>query len=70
MSKQEIDTKTDISKLQTEREHTNVFPKGEENLVNENEQVKSDQKIDLTTQMIPRDIMLYFYAFSLALGVF
>ena len=70
MSKQEIETKTDISKLQTEREHTNVFPKGEENLANDYEQVKSDQKIDLTTQMIPRDIMLYFYAFSLALGVF
>ena len=61
MSKSEVDTQIDVSKSKTEQQHTKVTPKG---------QVKSDEKTDLSSLMIPRDLMLYLYVFSLALGTF
>ena len=47
-----------------------MTPKGEENLAADPEILKGGDGTDITAQMIPRDFMLFFYAFSLALGVF
>ena len=70
MSEAEIDPQSDVSKPKSDLEKFKVTPKGEENLATDPEKLKSGDGTDITAQMIPRDFMLFFYAFSLALGTF
>ena len=70
MSKAKIDLEIDVSKPKSEPEKLKVTPKGEEKLATDPENLKSGDGTDETAKMIPRDFMLFFYAFSLALGVF
>lgn len=70
MSKVEIDLEIDVSKPKFEPEKHKVTPKGEVNLATNPEKLKSGDETDETAKMIPRDFMLFFYAFSLALGTF
>lgn len=44
---------------------------GPDQLVNEtNRQLVNKTKTDFEKEMVPRDFMLYFYVFTLALGTF
>ncbi len=70
MSKAEIDLEIDVSKPKSESEKLKVTPKGEESLATDPEKLKSGDGTDETAKMIPRDFMLFFYVFSLALGTF
>ena len=70
MSKAKIDLEIDVSKPKSEPDKLKVTPKGEEKLASDLENLKSGDETDETAKMIPRDFMLFFYAFSLALGTF
>jgi len=70
MSKFGIDSEIDISVPKSEPKKLEVISKGEENLAPEPEKLKSGDGADETDNMVPRDFMLYFYTFSLALGTF